>query len=1260
MSAPPASGAKRVLSDLIEVPEAIHDGDLVFKLAEGVDAGQSDALAQYVITDQLAGCFNEALDAVKGALAQNQSRATYLNGSFGSGKSHFMAVFNAVLRQNPAVRDIPKMPAILDRHENWLNGKRFIQVKSHLVDAESVESAILGGYVRQVRAEYPDAPVPPVYRADGLLADARNLRATIGDEAFIDGLPEIPEDGSAEESSQWGASHWSSGRKWTPELLDQAFAVPSGTDDEDAKRLRLQLVSALLEHHFTRYTDTVHGKAEAFVTMDEGLSIISRHAKEELGCDAVILLLDELILRFTAFIGKEWQINEEVQKVAKLVESSESHRPAPVISFVPRQRDLRELVGLGAGTAGVDQTLKYWDGRFGHIKLADGNLTEVVRHRLLRPKNESAADEIATAFENTRHASPEVKDALLDSEGGDADSWEDFRALYPFTPAMLHVMVDLSGALQRQRSALKLMRQLMVNHRDSLPVGQLVPLGAVFDVLDDGEDRPFKDVLSAEYTKISTFYRQKVRPWLLHRHELGEKEAANLDVRAPFRAEDLLVKTLLLSGLAPNVPALKDLTASRLIGLNHGIIRARRTGQDIERVADFFRDLNGQFGEIRVGNQTTNPTVSLNLLRVDTESLMRQVYSAANDHALNQLFKRLLWHELALEPGATRSEVVWRGTRRVVELDYGNVRSEDRLHRERFVPDTAGALRVVIDYPFDEEDKHPTDDRERVERLRDEFSEPPATVAWLPNFLSPARLEDARRLLMVENLLQPGVIEQKAPDWSSEDRREAAAQLDNQRSQLETQLRGLMRGAYGLVEPNDTDYTSLIDGHIHAFPPAANIRLEAGSQFPAALERVCGQLLSHLFPEHPDLSAGGSSRTPVRRQDLSAVLEAVEAAQADKLQRYEPPKTALPVLRRVAHELRIAQVSEVFVLRDDWMTALDKAARSAQADTTEIRVRHLKEWIRDTAEGSGLPDDVVDLVVLVYAIQSDRAWMRGGKRYTAVGIGQLEGDIVLKRQELPTAEDFDRANELAAGIFNLPKQPVRNARAVQRLAEQLKEQANRWQAATESLLTELRKRAALLGLDEDAPRLATAKATHDLLRRMRGQADDTELVTTLAHAELSQEPQVYRASMDSASAVAQALAAAQWQNIEALAERAEQGGEHSRAAADLLNELRQNARNNEQQRRIATELERVGREAFSLLVRKDPTPPTDPGPRPPEHVDRSDGKEQVTLPETGEHTATRRLSADDDPGEVIRALRNELGVGADAEVEIEITVRKTT
>src|SRR5699024_12646901 len=99
--------------------------------------------------------------------------------------------------------------------------------------------------------------------------------------------------------------------------------------------------------------EAVGTRGAAYVSEAACLAVISRHAKEHLGRDAVILLLDELILRFTAFIGDEARISSEVQKIAKLVESSHSHRPAPIISFVPRQRDLRELVGLGGGTEGI-------------------------------------------------------------------------------------------------------------------------------------------------------------------------------------------------------------------------------------------------------------------------------------------------------------------------------------------------------------------------------------------------------------------------------------------------------------------------------------------------------------------------------------------------------------------------------------------------------------------------------------------------------------------------------------------------------------------------------------------------------------------------------------------------------------------------------------------------------------------------------------------------------------------------------------------
>ncbi|MFC4562833.1 hypothetical protein ACFO4E_13280 [Nocardiopsis mangrovi] len=115
---------------------------------------------------------------------------------------------------------------------------------------------------------------------------------------------------------------------------------------------------------------------------------------------------------------------------------------------------------------------------------------------------------------------------------------------------------------------------------------------------------------------------------------------------------------------------------------------------------------------------------------------------------------------------------------------------------------------------------------------------------------------------MMENLLQPGVIEEKAPNWGSEDRREARAQLDNQRAQIEAQLRGLMRGAYGR---NDTDFGTPIDDHVEPLAHGARIRIEAGSQLPPARQYITGQLLDNLYPGHPVFAAPNgavSARSP--------------------------------------------------------------------------------------------------------------------------------------------------------------------------------------------------------------------------------------------------------------------------------------------------------------------------------------------------------------------------------------------------------------
>ena len=219
-----------------------------------------------------------------------------------------------------------------------------------------------------------------------------------------------------------------------------------------------------------------------------------------------------------------------------------------------------------------------------------------------------------------------------------------------------------------------------------------MPLGAIFDVLAAGADRPFTDKLKDEFETAKRFYGLRVRPALLQRNGLTEEQASQLGPKHPFRAEDLVVKTLLLAALVPNVPALNGLTATRLAALNYGSIVTMVRNQERAQVAKTLKFLQRQFGEFRLSGSEDDPRVDLALIGVDTEGIIRDNRHADDDAARRRLVRKLLWAELSLkEEGAfeTRTTVTWRGTTRAVEVLMDNVSDPDRMPTRQFQPTPA-------------------------------------------------------------------------------------------------------------------------------------------------------------------------------------------------------------------------------------------------------------------------------------------------------------------------------------------------------------------------------------------------------------------------------------------------------------------------------------------------------------------------------------------------------------------------------------------
>ncbi|WP_309129914.1 DUF6079 family protein, partial [Microbacterium sp.] len=107
------------LRDLIDLPQRVEAADFVIKLDEGV-ARHEQTIRDYVVTEAIAEAIAQGLDLVAGSLSRQSSRGAFLDGSFGSGKSHYMAVLHLLLSGLIPARQIPGLEAVVAERQDTL------------------------------------------------------------------------------------------------------------------------------------------------------------------------------------------------------------------------------------------------------------------------------------------------------------------------------------------------------------------------------------------------------------------------------------------------------------------------------------------------------------------------------------------------------------------------------------------------------------------------------------------------------------------------------------------------------------------------------------------------------------------------------------------------------------------------------------------------------------------------------------------------------------------------------------------------------------------------------------------------------------------------------------------------------------------------------------------------------------------------------------------------------------------------------------
>ncbi len=1089
------------ISELFELPERVKKADFVHNLANGV-AAPEETVRQYVITPAIERALGNVLGLAAAAMRENTSLGMYIHGSFGSGKSHFMAMFSLMLDGVEAVWRRPELHALKDAHRA-LDGKRLLQLRFHMIGQANLESAVFTSYTRFVQEQHPEAPLPALFDDAPLFDSARAVLEQMGEKSFFDALG-----GGEAADADWGDL----GGGWNRARFEQV--CQSGDPKE-----RAELYSALVK---SRFFSAFAQQSSGFVDIDRGLSVLARHA-QGLGYAGVVLFLDELVLWLSQGAGRSEWLHNEAQKVVKLVEFQHA-RPIPIVSLVARQRDLAEMVGeqfAGNEAAALQQSLKWKHERFNTVNLEDTDLPTIVAKRLLAPKPGAAAQMDAAFARLQTSVKAKSWNTLLGQENADA-----FRKLYPFSPVLVEALVGLSNALQRNRTAIRLLTEMLVEHVPDLKLGEVVPVGDLFDLIAGG-DNSADGVMRPRLEAARQLYQHKLLPMLQAQHGTASPEKCQR--LRPGHAQKLgcagcpeklcrnnnrFLKTLLLAALVPEVPSFKGLTVSRLVELNHGAIQSSIPGNVGAQVVSRLQGWAQEIGALHLGAQT-DPTVSLHLDGVDLDPILEQYQSLNTPGARQRRIRDLLFSHTGLpaqgDGAAVDSSVDWYETTRQGQVLFGNVRKLASAGSAQLRCPEDHAWRLVIDYPFDELNFGPQDDLATLDEIVSRQG-PTWTVCWLPSFFSQKANHQLGQLVILDHILSNATTTQQAVQHlSPAEQQRAHTDLRSLQAQKVTYLTKVLEQAYGLrkLEEDDIDPDRRLENNLYLMASEEPLSPKLAGNLESAVQSYVVALLEKRYPHHPHFGRKLTKNTVAEALGLlGRVIDSGE-------KRLALPKDKITLLMDTLGQLGVVRSSESAVLLAEDLTLRQLEQERLKANENKPSVAQVRRWL-DPNELMGLTVQAQDLLVRAYARWDGRTLSLDGKPHTPAEGRPLPPGVELDKPELPTPTQWEKALDLAGAAFGLSLgSRALNADSLQRFGTSIDANLSKVAVAVVELPERLRQRQTTLGLPEETDRYRTARCAQRLCSALVGKTG-LEQVRLLAEFEVVTSPRALGKSLSQA------------------------------------------------------------------------------------------------------------------------------------------------
>jgi hypothetical protein len=859
------------------------------------------------------------------------------------------------------------------------------------------------------------------------------------------------------EAGLFGAAYWTQ--------LERAGVVGSEADFEELAKGSLEEREDLVRAYLA-FKGRDAADAGVNPNWGAGLDALAKHVKAQ-GYGGLVFMVDEMLL----WLAEKDRpgFTKAINDLNTIVDHTGGARAVPVYVFLARQRRLREFFPDMVDDEAMEAHLDHHSKRFEQTTLQDVELRHICAQRVLVKRDAAAVEAVVARLAETH------KKTLPELIGGVEDGAAYVRDVYPFHPALIETLIDVSSLMQRERTALRLLYELLVIHHPDLKLGEFLPVGSAFEaIFPEGETPQGRRKLD-DLQSVHRVYYERFRPAMLQLEQTDD-EALGFKFGAAERGVlDQLVKTALLAELSPRLKGNSAMTVERLVRLNNAsmvahtdrgnLANARRSLVELARKCPNNLQVVGEGADLRV-------LVVLHGANLE-EYLQRARTKVSAHHVRLRAFARIVKVQLGLTdakgwgPADMQGplEVKWKGTTRRGSVGIRNIRE---LSNADFLPGTNEHFRILVDYPWDDPGQTVEADRERARNARKNQGNS-ATICWLPRHMHSHELDALTDYAAADYLCLPEADE-LLQNLGVHDRQQLRQQAESRRAMMERTVVENLSRLYG------------DQGELYAFTEGLTLEVR-GHELDESLKRLAQGMLDRQYPEHPVF---GMPPKPQALRDLGQWL--TETAE-------------LPEQSRVFDDVDSKPLSDLGVPLE--LLRLGQTKGRLSPDT-----RYMKA-VQEKLVGERVPWDPIDellagkpygfepavrtlFLVFVARLHGFRVLEADGTA-TTPEVGKMRSGLVLERARVLDVAAWARARDLGPALFpglQVPE-PHRTISAQDRYVEALRTagtQARTHLKHLHSVTVEV------LGAGAATSRLDTLK---DAIKRLAPLAESGDAHTTL-------------------------------------------------------------------------------------------------------------------------------------------------------------------